>query len=93
MKKDTNIRIFYEDYKQLSKIAKQNKLVTSTAVNQIIKSLCKGYKVFNSDFTCKDFQHEVGEIGKTYEMKGTLYNLCWILFLYKFVGLFYQLSC
>lgn len=34
----------------------------------------KGYKVFNSDFTCKDFQHEVGEIGKTYEMKGTLYN-------------------
>ena len=23
----------------------------------------KGYKVFNSDFTCKDFQHEVGEIG------------------------------
>ena len=25
----------------------------------------KGYKVFNSDFTCKDFQHEVGEIEST----------------------------
>ena len=30
------------------------------------KNVVKGYKMFNSDWTCKGFQYEVG---KTYETK------------------------
>ena len=35
----------------------------------IVKEPMKGYKAFNHDLTCKDFQYE---IGKTYEIEGDI---------------------
>ena len=41
MKKDTNIRIFYEDYKQLSKIAKQS----GRTMKWMFKIILNAYKL------------------------------------------------
>ena len=45
----------------------------SKLINRKWVWIMKGYKVFNSDWTCRNFQYEVG---KTYEMDATEIKLC-----------------